>query len=565
MTRTMAKASGTRRRTVPLDTPATLEAGDRVPEQLAKVTGPGFGGLLSGLINWIRARRTNAQSSSRLRLAETISLGEKRTVSVIHVEGQRFLIGGSASSVNLLTPLGTQPAAFGDALRRAGAARKPAAAIKARRAIPPTQLPEEIQDTITLSEPAMKAQPEEATSSSASRELIHRVEFIYRSGLEKHKARQFEAARIDFDSAVEQMLSSGMDLKNDRLLAEEFVSLVSRIHALKAAAANQAYAVPSRTPKASPVQLRDDVPDVSIRKPVARVSHHMKPKMAARIAPRASVIIAALFLTAAATMHAAPSQSSDMVTLPQSQETSLPPMRPMPPLAPGIRRLTPPAASADQNQITISGLGSNSPQWTIVVLMTFLTLIPSILICMTPFARLLVVFHFLRQALGLQTTPSNQTLVGLSLIMTFFLMQPVGKVIYDQSIVPMQSGQITAEVALDRGIVPMRQFMAHYVREKDVALFLDIAKEPHPATINDVSLRVLLPAYVLSELKSGFQIGAVLFLPFLVVDMIVASITTSVGMMQLPPVVISTPLKLLLFLMVDGWHLLIGSLMRSFY
>ena len=115
-----------------------------------------------------------------------------------------------------------------------------------------------------------------------------------------------------------------------------------------------------------------------------------------------------------------------------------------------------------------------------------------------------------------------------------------------------------------RGGVPMRQFMSHYVREKDVALFLEMAKEPRPANINDVSFRVLLPAYILSELKAGFQIGAVLFLPFLVVDMVVASITTSVGMMQLPPVVISTPLKLLLFLMVDGWHLLIGALMRSF-
>jgi flagellar biosynthetic protein FliP len=203
-------------------------------------------------------------------------------------------------------------------------------------------------------------------------------------------------------------------------------------------------------------------------------------------------------------------------------------------------------------------------QWTIVILLTFLTLIPSILICMTPFARLLIVFHFLRQALGLQTTPSNQTLIGLSVIMTFFLMQPVGLAIYRDSVVPLQEGKITAIDAVVRGGMPMRQFMSHYVREKDVALFLEIAKEPRPADINDVSFRVLLPSYILSELKAGFQIGAVLFLPFLVVDMVVASITTSVGMMQLPPVVISTPLKLLLFLMVDGWHLLIGALMRSF-
>jgi len=220
---------------------------------------------------------------------------------------------------------------------------------------------------------------------------------------------------------------------------------------------------------------------------------------------------------------------------------------------------------SNPNELNITGIGGGSAQWTIVILLTFLTLIPSILICMTPFARLLIVFHFLRQALGLQTTPSNQTLVGLSMIMTFFLMQPIGFAIYQDSIVPLQDGKITAVEALMRGAVPMRHFMSHYVREKDAALFLDMAKESRPANIDDLSLRVLLPAYILSEIKSGFQIGAVLFLPFLVVDMVVASITTSVGMMQLPPVVISTPLKLLLFLMVDGWHLLIGALMRSFH
>jgi flagellar biosynthetic protein FliP len=212
----------------------------------------------------------------------------------------------------------------------------------------------------------------------------------------------------------------------------------------------------------------------------------------------------------------------------------------------------------------LQGVPGASVPWSIVVTLTALTLIPSILVCMTPFARLLIVFHFLRQALGLQTTPSNQTLIGLSMILTFFLMQPVALKIYDSSVVPMESGQITAIAALARAEGPVRQFMSHYVREKDVALFIELAKEPRPATADDVSMRVLLPAYILSELKAGFQIGTVLFLPFLIVDMVVASITTSVGMLQLPPVVISTPLKLLLFLIVDGWHLLIGSLMRSF-
>ncbi len=183
---------------------------------------------------------------------------------------------------------------------------------------------------------------------------------------------------------------------------------------------------------------------------------------------------------------------------------------------------------------------------------------------MTPFARLLVVFHFLRQALGLQTTPTNQTLIGLALVLTFFLMQPVGASIYENSVVPLQGGQITAMEAIEKGAEPVRQFMLHYVREKDVALFVDLAKEPQPNSPADLSMRVLVPAYILSELKAGFQIGSVLFLPFIAIDMIVASITTSVGMMQLPPVVISTPLKLLLFVMVDGWNLLVGSLMKSF-
>ncbi len=220
--------------------------------------------------------------------------------------------------------------------------------------------------------------------------------------------------------------------------------------------------------------------------------------------------------------------------------------------------------SADPDEIRITGVGKGSTSWTIVVLLTFLTLIPSLLLCMTPFARLLIVFHFLRQALGLQTTPTNQTLIGLALVLTFFLMQPVGATIYQTSVVPLQAGQITAMEAVERGAIPVRKFMLHFVREKDVALFVELSKEPRPKNEDDLSLRVVAPAYILSELRMGFQIGTVLFLPFLVIDMVVASISTSVGMLQLPPVVISTPLKLLLFVMVDGWNLVIGALMRSF-
>jgi len=222
------------------------------------------------------------------------------------------------------------------------------------------------------------------------------------------------------------------------------------------------------------------------------------------------------------------------------------------------------SSAVSPNEIRITGLGTGSVPWTIVVLLTFLTLLPSLLLCITPFARLLVVFHFLRQALGLQTTPTNQTLIGLALILTFFLMQPVGATIYDTAILPMQSGRITAMQAVERSTGPVRQFMLHYVREKDVALFVELAKEPRPRSSSDLSMRVLVPAYIVSELSTGFQIGTVLFLPFMVIDMVVASISTSVGMLQLPPVVISTPLKLLLFVMVDGWNLLIGSLMKSF-
>lgn len=229
----------------------------------------------------------------------------------------------------------------------------------------------------------------------------------------------------------------------------------------------------------------------------------------------------------------------------------------------GVLLSSSPKLPASASDIRISGVG-NGASWTIIVLLTFLTLIPSLLLCMTPFARLLIVFHFLRQALGLQTTPTNQTLIGLSLVLTFFLMQPVGANVYEISVAPLQNGQITAFQAVERGAAPVREFMLHYVREKDVALFVELSKEPRPASPSDLSMRVVVPAYILSELRTGFQIGTVLFLPFLAIDMIVASISTSVGMLQLPPVVISTPLKLLLFVMVDGWNLLVGSLMRSF-
>lgn len=215
--------------------------------------------------------------------------------------------------------------------------------------------------------------------------------------------------------------------------------------------------------------------------------------------------------------------------------------------------------------IEIHGLGSTgSVPWSIVVLLTVLTLLPAVVLSMTPFVRLTIAFHFLRQALGTQNTPSNQTLIGLALLLTWFLMQPVGTAIQQQAISPFQKGQMTAMQAVDAGSGPLKNFMIRFVREKDVALFVELSGSPRPAKPEELPMRVIAPAYLLSELKTGFQIGAVLFLPFLVVDLVVAAITTSIGMLQLPPVVISTPLKILLFVMVDGWNLLIGSLMRSF-
>jgi flagellar biosynthetic protein FliP len=202
--------------------------------------------------------------------------------------------------------------------------------------------------------------------------------------------------------------------------------------------------------------------------------------------------------------------------------------------------------------------------WTILLVLTVLTLLPAILLSMTPFVRILIVFHFLRQAIGTETTPSNQTLVGLALILTYFVMAPVCATVQRTAVVPLEQGTITPWQAVERSSVPMKTFMLRYARESDLALFVKLAHIQRPQAPQDLPMRVVAPAYLLSELKTGFQIGAVLFLPFLVIDMVVASVTTSIGMLQLPPVVISTPLKILLFVSVNGWGLVMGSLMKSF-
>ena len=201
----------------------------------------------------------------------------------------------------------------------------------------------------------------------------------------------------------------------------------------------------------------------------------------------------------------------------------------------------------------------------ILILLTLLTLLPGAVMAMTPFLRITVVLHFLRQALGTQTTPSNQVLLGLSLFLTIVLMQPVTADIYDHAWAPLEAGQITAAQAVDEAAKPMRTFLLRFAREKDIKLFVEISHAAPPRTPGDLDLKVLIPAYILSELKAGFQIGAVLFLPFLVIDLVVASVTLSVGMVQLPPAMISAPFKILLFVLVDGWNLVVGSLMKSFY
>jgi len=207
---------------------------------------------------------------------------------------------------------------------------------------------------------------------------------------------------------------------------------------------------------------------------------------------------------------------------------------------------------------------SLSAPMQILLLMTALTLLPAILMALTPFLRVVIVLHFLRQALGTQTAPSNQVLVALALFLAIIVMQPVGEQVYHQGWEPLERGDITATQAWDQASVPIKTFLLKFAREKDIQLFMELSHAPPPAKPSDVPISALAPAYVLSELKAAFQIGAVLFLPFLIIDLVVASVTLSVGMVQLPPMMISAPFKILLFVLVDGWNLVVGSLVRSF-
>ncbi len=209
------------------------------------------------------------------------------------------------------------------------------------------------------------------------------------------------------------------------------------------------------------------------------------------------------------------------------------------------------------------GLGLSAPL-QIALGLTLLSLLPAVMVCITPFLRISIVLHFLRQALGTQTAPSNQVLAGLALFLSLLIVEPVFSDMYTHAWEPLEKGQISTEQALDQGAAPLRNFLLRFAREKDIQLFLEMTREPAPHKPTDLQLKILIPAYILSELKAGFQIGAVLFLPFLVIDIAVASVTLSIGMMQLPPAMVSAPFKIFLFVLVDGWNLLVGSLMKTF-
>ncbi|MHB8090655.1 MAG: flagellar type III secretion system pore protein FliP [Syntrophales bacterium] len=200
----------------------------------------------------------------------------------------------------------------------------------------------------------------------------------------------------------------------------------------------------------------------------------------------------------------------------------------------------------------------------LLFMLTVLSMAPAILLMLTSFTRVLVVLSLLRHALGTQQMPPNQIIIGLSLFLTMFIMAPVWQRVNTDALQPYYEEQISWEEVLSRGAVPIKDFMLRQTREKDIALFVNISKEKRPEKPSDVSLSVLIPSFIISELKTAFQIGFMVYLPFLIIDMVVASILLSMGMMMLPPVMVSMPFKLLLFVLVDGWNLIVGSLVQSF-
>jgi len=200
----------------------------------------------------------------------------------------------------------------------------------------------------------------------------------------------------------------------------------------------------------------------------------------------------------------------------------------------------------------------------IFLLLTVLSLAPAILIMLTSFTRMTIVLSVLRQAIGTQSMPPNQVIIGLALFLTFFVMSPVWEQVHQQALTPYLESQITQQEALQRAMEPVRRFMFKQTREKDLAMLMEIAKAPRPQNMADVPTSALIPAFIISELKTAFQMAFMLYVPFLIIDMVVASVLLSMGMMMLPPVMISLPFKLMLFVLADGWHLIVGSLVKGF-
>ena len=225
------------------------------------------------------------------------------------------------------------------------------------------------------------------------------------------------------------------------------------------------------------------------------------------------------------------------------------------------------ATAASAQDVTINfgeGTGVTGRAVQLIALITVLSLAPSILVMVTSFTRIVVVLSLLRSAIGLQTAPPNSVMIALALFLTGFVMAPVLQTAYDEGITPLVEGTIEIDQAFERSAVPFHAFMRQHVREKDLQLFADLSGQAPPDTPEDISLRVLVPAFMISELRRAFEIGFLLYLPFLIIDLVIASVLMSMGMMMLPPIVISLPFKLIFFVLVDGWNLVAGSLVRSF-
>jgi flagellar biosynthetic protein FliP len=229
-----------------------------------------------------------------------------------------------------------------------------------------------------------------------------------------------------------------------------------------------------------------------------------------------------------------------------------------------VAALSGPALAQNLTLSLPEGTGLTERALQLVALVTVLSIAPSILVMVTSFTRIAVVLSLLRTAIGTNTAPSNTVMVSLALFLTAFIMAPTFQTAYEQGVQPLLAQQIDQTQAIERTVQPFREFMLKNVREKDLNLFLDMARAPRPQTPQDISIRILIPAFMISELRRAFEIGFLLFLPFLIIDLVVASVLMSMGMMMLPPVTVSLPFKLIFFVLVDGWNLVAGSLVQSF-